>query len=349
MNIAVILPSLKNKAPVQVAKDIVDILIFKGCSVEVFYIKNIVELSFNCPTRKINFFKKFDYEKYDVIHSHMIKPDFYIWLHRKSIKSLCVSTLHNEIDKVLKDYYGVLISKIVTPLWTMFLKAHDQVVCLSEYAKTCLQKKHRMNNIICIHNGRTVSGELTNTDDVELLKGITHSYTTLGVIANISKIKGIEQIINSLYALVDYCLIIIGDGPDLARLKKLVREKGLSDRCIFFGHKENAHVFLEHIDIYMMTSYSEGFPLVLIEAAQYKKPIVCSSLPIFKEFFNSSQVSFFDLDNKESLINAVKAADYKKKQLSNNIYEVYLQRYTKEKMGFKYYQNFKKLILSKKF
>ena len=135
MNIAVILPSLKNKAPIQVARDIVDKLISKGCQVKVFYFKDIVELSFNCPTNKISLFEKFDYDNYDIIHSHMIKPDFYIWFHRKYINSLCVSTLHNEIDKVLMDYYGVLISKIFTPLWVTFLKAQDQVVCLSKFAK----------------------------------------------------------------------------------------------------------------------------------------------------------------------------------------------------------------------
>ena len=48
--------------------------------VEVFHFKDIVELSFNCRTNKIGLLEKFDFENYDVIHSHMIKPDFYIWL-----------------------------------------------------------------------------------------------------------------------------------------------------------------------------------------------------------------------------------------------------------------------------
>ena len=344
MNIAVILPSLKNKAPIQVARDIVDKLINEGCRVEVFYLKDIVEVSFNCRINKISLFEKFDYENYDVIHSHMIKPDFYIWFHKKNINSVCVSTLHNEIDKVLNDYYGVLISKIFTPLWVMFLKAQDQVVCLSKFAKNHLQKKYNIKNVTYIYNGRTVTDGLINFDDADLLKFKKEKYIILGVIAHISKIKGIDQIINSLHNLANYCLIIIGDGPDLDRLKTLVREKGLCDRCVFFGYKNNAYLFLEYIDIYMMTSYSEGFPLVVIEAAQYKKPIVCSKLPIFKEFFNSSQVSFFELDNKQSLINAVKVANYKKRELSNNIYDIYLERYTKNIMGYNYYINFNELL-----
>ena len=344
MNIAVILPSLKNTAPIQVAKDIVEKLIIEGCRVEVFYLKDIIELSFDCPTNKISLFEKFDFEKFDVIHSHMIKPDFYIWYHKKKIKSLCVSTLHNEIDKVLKDYYGILISKIFTPLWVMFLKAQDQVVCLSNVAKYHLEKKHNITKSTYIYNGRTACDGLISSDDIDILNFKKEKYDILGVIANISKIKGIDQIINSLDKLDNYCLVIIGDGPDLERLKNLVREKELDERCVFFGYKKNAYKFLEHIDIYMMTSYSEGFPLVVIEAAQYKKPIVCSDLPIFNEFFNETQVSFFELDNKHSLINAVKIAVNKKNVLSKNIYDVYLEKYTKDIMGFNYYIKFKNLI-----
>ena len=344
MNIAIILPSLQNKAPIQVAKDIVDGLINEGCRVEVFYLKDIVEVSFNCPINKISLFEKFDYENYDLIHSHMFRPDFYIWFHKKNINNLCVSTLHNEIDKVLNDYYGVIISKIFTPLWVMFLKAQDQVVCLSKFAKNHLQKRHKITNASYIYNGRTVNDGLLNFDDAELLKFKKDKYIILGVIANISKIKGIEQIINSLDNLVNYCLVIIGEGPDLERLKILVREKGLSERCVFFGYRNNAHLFLEYIDIYMMTSYSEGFPLVVLEAAQYKKPIVCSNLPIFNEFFNSSQVSFFELDNKQSLIKAVKVAYERKDVLSKNIHDIYLEKYTSNIMSYNYYIKFKELF-----
>ena len=44
-------------------------------------------------------------------------------------------------------------------------------------------------------------------------------------------------------------LVIIGDGPDMERLKNLVRGKGLNERCMFFGYKKNAYLFLEYIFI----------------------------------------------------------------------------------------------------
>ena len=344
MKIAVILPSLLDTAPIKVAKDIVETLISQGCKVDVFYLREPVELIFNCSVRRIGIFEKIEFEKYDFIHSHMLRPDFYIWIHRKSIQCVCVSTLHNEIGKVLEDYYGFIRSKIFTPLWVMFLRSHDKVVCLSKVAQNQLERKYRIKRVTYIYNGRTVPQSFISKIDKKILKAKAEQFILLGVIANISRIKGISQIIEVLDDLEEYCLVIIGSGPELEHLKLLAREKGLEDRCVFFGYKKNAFVFLEYIDVYMMTSYSEGFPLVLIEAAQYSKPTVCSNLPIFKEFFNKNQVSFFDLDNKASLIEAIKDAVDRKNILAENIYSAYVKKYTKDIMGENYYKLFKKLM-----
>jgi glycosyltransferase involved in cell wall biosynthesis len=54
-----------------------------------------------------------------------------------------------------------------------------------------------------------------------------------------------------------------------------------------------------------MPSRSEGFGLSLIEAVIYKKPVVLSSIPIFRELFSSEEVSFFELSSIESFVEAV--------------------------------------------
>jgi len=344
MNLAVILPSLKNKAPIQVAKDIIDQLMKKGCKVDVYYFEDIVELEFNCPIKKIGLFEEFDYQKYDVIHTHMIRPDFYVWWHRKKITAICVSTLHNEIEKVFKDYYNLIVSKMFTKLWITFLKSQDEVICLSRYAKEQLLSNYDLKKVNYIYNGKSDEDAVMIKTDIDLLLIKKQKYILLGVIANISKIKGIEQIIDSLVELKNYCLIIIGEGPERERLETKAAKLNLKTRCVFLGYRKNAHLFLKHIDIYMMTSFSEGFPLVLIEAAQYKKSTVCSNLPIFKEFFSSEEVVFFELNNIESLVTAIKSAYSKRENLSRNIYSKYIESYSADIMGNNYLKRFEHLV-----
>lgn len=43
-----------------------------------------------------------------------------------------------------------------------------------------------------------------------------------------------------------------------------------------------------------MSSRSEGFPLSLLEAMIYKRNIVCSDIPIFKEILSENEVTFFE-------------------------------------------------------
>jgi glycosyltransferase involved in cell wall biosynthesis len=344
MKIAVILPSLKDKAPIQVAKDIITYLITKNCIVDVYYFDKDVDLTFPCNTYKISIWQKINFNDYDIIHSHMLRPDFYIWFHRKKITSICISTLHNDIKKVLRDHYNLFISHIFTFAWIRFLKSHDFVVCLSNQAKLQIELNYNFQNLGVIYNGRTVNTNEKIEHDSTISKFRKKGLICLGVLANLSKIKGIHQIIDVLPDLQNYFLVVIGDGPERKNLEAQAIELNVNDRCLFFGHQNKAHRFFQYIDIYMMTSFSEGFPLALIEAAQYKKPTVCSNIPIFKEFFSNEEVVFFELNNRSDLINAIKTAYKERRVLSQTIYRKYCDNYTYEKMGESYFRLFKNLI-----
>ena len=80
MNIAFILPSLKRVGPTIVAHSIVDSLKKSGHNIEVFYFDSIHELNFDVPTTQISFFKHIDIDRFDIIHTHMLRPDLYVAL-----------------------------------------------------------------------------------------------------------------------------------------------------------------------------------------------------------------------------------------------------------------------------
>lgn len=75
-------------------------------------------------------------------------------------------------------------------------------------------------------------------------------------------------------------LIIVGDGPDKIKLKKLVEELGISRNIIFLGRKNNPYIWLNRSKIFILSSKSEGFGMVLIEALVLNKIIISSDCPI---------------------------------------------------------------------
>src|SRR6185436_2262196 len=107
MKIAYILTKLANQGPVIVAKDIIENIKENVDLIDVYYFDDVSEVDFDCNIYRIGLFDKIDFSKYDIVHSHMLRPDFYVWFHRKKSnnKTIFISTLHQNIYDNLKGNY----------------------------------------------------------------------------------------------------------------------------------------------------------------------------------------------------------------------------------------------------
>jgi glycosyltransferase involved in cell wall biosynthesis len=65
------------------------------------------------------------------------------------------------------------------------------------------------------------------------------------------------------------------EGPDFAALWHDVRRAGIADRVHFVGRQVNILDYFEACDVFAMVSREDPFPLVCLEAASRRKPIVC--------------------------------------------------------------------------
>jgi glycosyltransferase involved in cell wall biosynthesis len=338
MRIAFILPSLSNKGPIIVAKDIID-NISNEHEIDLYYFDDINEIYINCNLIKISIFDKIDFDKYDVVHSHMLRPDFYVWFHKKKHKNtLFVSTLHQNIYDNLKGNYNFVTAFIFEKIWLYFLLKQDIVVTLTNVMKNFYLKKSNLN-MKTIYNGRNVNFSLihknSHSDNV-FFEQVKKNYKVIGTHCLLTKRKGIDQIIKSLKDLEDYALVIIGDGKEMVELKKLSKELNISDRCFFLGYRSDAISLISFFDVYVMSSYSEGFPLGLLEAGLCKLPIVCSDIPIFRELFEDGTVSFFELDNTSSLTNSIRKCYENREDFAIKIFEVINEKYSLECMASNY-------------
>ena len=74
----------------------------------------------------------------------------------------------------------------------------------------------------------------------------------------------------------DWSLRIVGDGPELEKLEQKTADLGLEDAVVFTGRLSPAGVEeeMKRASLYAMTSVSEGFPFVLLEALSCGLPCV---------------------------------------------------------------------------
>lgn len=346
-SIAIILPSLANQAPILVAKDLVSGMIKQAAYVEVFHFDEIVEVDFECATRKIGFFEPIDFDHFDIVHTHMLRPDAYIWFWRilKSCKSTkFVSTIHNIVEEDLFFKYGRLTSIVFSRLWRLFWSAQDRLVVLNQSAKKYYGNFLGRRDIEVIHNGRALAhvGKI-DIQDAAAIEGLKTKFKIIGCCALLTHRKGIDQIIRVLPELQDYALVIVGDGQVREELEKLAVELNVLARCLFLGFRHNAQSYLPLFDLYVMPSRSEGLPLALLEAAGHKRAIVCSDIDVFKEIFTSEEASFFQLEDRASLKQAIEFAYEKRERLADNVNKRYLASYTREVMAQRYTEFFSEL------
>lgn len=72
----------------------------------------------------------------------------------------------------------------------------------------------------------------------------------------------------------DCQLLIVGDGPLRPAIETWLAQEKLTEACWLAGWQKQPEQFLPHIDLLVMTSHFEGFPLGLIEAAGHGIPAV---------------------------------------------------------------------------
>jgi phosphatidyl-myo-inositol dimannoside synthase len=105
---------------------------------------------------------------------------------------------------------------------------------------------------------------------------------TVGRLAAQERYKGFDEVIDIMPKLLERFpalkYLIVGDGPDRARLEAEVAALGLSKDVVFAGYvpesEKVAHYSLA--EAYVMPSLGEGFGIVLIEAAACGVPVIGS-------------------------------------------------------------------------
>lgn len=314
MNIAIIVPSLTNKAPISIAISLAESYFLKEHSVTVFNLRGgcEIEIPVGINVCNISFFDPVDLSKFDIVHSHMLRPDAFVFI-KKSLKNnfIAVSTIHNYVYPELRNYYNRIVSIFVGSLWVLLWRRFDALAVLTDDAVNYYSKIITRNKIFRIYNGRDIEIDKSSLDEayvqaIRECKSAGHS--VIGTYCNLIKRKGIDILIRHVSRVSSSSLVVFGDGPERVALENLANSLGVADRVSFFGAVHNAHQYSYLFDIFAIPSRDEGFGLALIEAALHKKSIICSNIPVFKELFDENSVTYFDLENENTIDDAVSVA-----------------------------------------
>jgi glycosyltransferase involved in cell wall biosynthesis len=146
----------------------------------------------------------------------------------------------------------------------------DGVVAVSESEGQAASRLGAKDRVVVINNGIDASSSSSQRSGERLLR--------VGWLGRLTWQKNPIAPIKTSLALsglgLDHELLLAGDGPDREKVLAAIRDLRVEANVRVLGHVRDADAFLSGIDVFLMTSRTEGLPYAGLDAMAHALPIV---------------------------------------------------------------------------
>lgn len=213
--------------------------------------------------------------------------------------------------KIVFCDHGAILNQIndndITKMRRIAARFSNKVVVLTKKNKDDYEKCFRIkgNKVKCIYNW--IAEETINPDT-------EYNFDSRVILSagRFTKEKGYDLLIEVAKKVMpvhsDWQWHIYGEGPLESSIRKLVKKEGLEEFVVFKGFVEQMEDVYKKAALYVLPSYREGMPLVLLEAKAYKIPsvsfdIVTGPNEIISDEVNGCLIEPYDTAAMASCIN----------------------------------------------
>lgn len=217
-------------------------------------------------------------EKVDLIHSHLADQNFFSCLAARITGTKTVVTYHGTPglpkSNNLRDGFKIRIVK----------NQADVIVVVSDFLKRALVALgFDADKITRIHNGIDVARfSCSKAGQFRDELGCRNGTKLIGTVANLREAKGYEYFVKAARKVADVnpCAKFVAVGeidPTIGgKMRQLVDQMSLQDRFFFLGFRQDVPVILGDLDVFVLSSISEGFSLATVEAMAAGKPVIAT-------------------------------------------------------------------------
>ena len=241
------------------------------------------------PLKALNKIRKWNL---DVIHSHTeFGVGTFARIISKQFNIPLVHTYHtmyeDYVHYITKGYFNNTSKKIVEYLTNFYCdQTATELIVPTKKTYDLFKEKYKYErNVHIVPTGIEVERfykeniDSKKVDEIRKRHGLSKSDFVVLFVGRIAKEKDVEFLISAHeYLAKNYKskLLIVGDGPDLERYKKLAHKLDLDEYVIFAGKVpwEDVTLYYQIADIFATASTSETQGLTVIEAMAASLPVV---------------------------------------------------------------------------
>lgn len=186
---------------------------------------------------------------------------------------------------------------------------YDKIVCCSKCNMERYKKVYKYPERISYLYNLIKDDEILakSKESVETKNNFDFTFCTVG---RLSPEKGFDRLLECHKKLLDegynHNLWIVGGGPEELKLKNYIEVNDLNESVAMYGQQNNPFKYMIKSDMFVCSSYSEGFSTVCVEAAILGKSVITTDVPGGKEFVADNNIGIMVNNDTEALYEGMK-------------------------------------------
>lgn len=187
------------------------------------------------------------------------------------------------------------------------LPDYHRIVCISEESYRSFQEATGISNTVRMHYNPLNSENVCRMaqESVQLPQDVP----LLCAVGRLAPEKAYDRLIRIHRRILDqgvaHRLVIVGDGPERENLIQVIQKTGTDETVLMAGYQPNPYPYMKNSRFLVCSSYTEGLPVIAMEALTLGIPIV-SSVPSIGEIFGDSVCGIITENDDASLEDGIK-------------------------------------------
>ncbi len=286
----------------------------------------------------------------DLVQSHLLGSGVYCSLAGMICRVPVVSTFHGSVD------FGSSEKKLALKVFALN-RGSSRCVFVSDSLRKEVVARCRVSRrkAITIHNGIDAAVFTPNRNcALRQELGLADDAIIVGAVGNVRPSKDYDTFLRAA-ALVRadsprYQFIIVGEASNglAERLLRLRRDLGLDDAVHFIGFRQDIAALLNSLDVFILSSISEGFSLATVQAMACGVPVVATRSGGPEEIISDGVNGILvDIRSETQLAGAIRRVAENaaiRESLASSALELARSRYTLDTMLARYHALYEGLI-----
>lgn len=179
--------------------------------------------------------------------------------------------------------------------------SYDKVVCVSKKAECVARSLFGIQNTLVLHNPIDVASVVLKSTASKIEK--RQNVIRIVSLGALIKVKGYERLLRVLRRLdqdgKSIELMILGEGSLRPEFETFIRNNNLQNVVKLIGFVDNPYPYLLSADIYVCSSYAEGFNTAITEALILGRAVVATDISGVREQLGENSEYGIIVENSE--------------------------------------------------